>query len=143
MPKPPRLPPPKLAPRQQLQPESAQPSTPPPPQVNEEELKARLEKSRQGLQAAVLEFKELLQKTQLASNRSTEDNRHRQGVIISAHDLAGQLEFLNAGEGLMTLCVTALHSSLLLKDEINDLKFQNAVLNKRLKALSEKVESGK
>jgi hypothetical protein len=103
-------------------------------------LKERLEKARTALQTAVLEYKELLQKTQLAANRSTDENRTRHKIIVDMHDLAGQLEFVNAGEGLMTLCITALHSNLLLKDEINDLKFQNAVLNKRLKAVAAKVD---
>lgn len=114
---------------------------PPPPVQNEAEVKERLEKARAALQTLVLEYKELLQKTQLAANRSTEENRARHKIIIDMHDLAGQLEFVNAGEGLMTLCVTALHSSLMLKDEINDIKFQNAVLNKRLKTIAEKIES--
>jgi hypothetical protein len=95
------------------------------------------------LQHAILAYKDLLQKTQLSANRSTEDTRLRNKVIVDIHDLSGQLDFLNAGEGLMTMCITALHSSLLLKDEINDLKFQNAILNKKIKSIaSDKEVSG-
>ena len=139
MPKPPRLPPPKIATRQMLQ----ESSPPPPPQNNEAAVRESLEKTRAALQVLVLEYKELLQKTQLASNRSTEENRARHKLIVDMHDLASQLEFVNAGEGLMTLCVTALHSTLVIKDEINDVKFQNAVLNKRFKSAVERADAEK
>jgi len=140
--KPQRLPPPKIPTKQSQQapPQVAQ-STP--PQISEAEAIERIEAARRELQTLIIEYKDLLQTSQLASNRSTEDNRLRQQLLFKLNDVAGKLEFLNVGEGLMTLAISALHSSLILKDEVNDLKFQNAVLNKRLKALSEKFNDDK
>lgn len=140
MSKPPRLPPPKIAPRQMLQERDLPPQQ---PQVNETVVRENLEKTRSALQALVLEYKELLQKTQLAANRSTDENRSRHKLIVDIHDFAGQLEFANAGEGLMTLCIAAMHSILVIKDEINDVKFQNAVLNKRLKSFADGADEKK
>lgn len=110
--------------------------TPPtPPAISESEVRDRLEGARKELQALVLEYKDLLQTSQLSANRSTEDNRTRQQLLFKINDSAGKLEFANAGEGLMTLCIASLHATLFLKDEVNDLKFQNAVLNKKIKTL--------
>lgn len=105
--------------------------------MSEEELKSRLEAQRKSLQTLVLEYKEFLRGTQVAANRTVEENRKRTDVLYKINDETGKLEFLNEGEGLMTLCITALNSVLLLKDEINDLRFQNAVLNKKIKKLTD------
>ncbi len=96
---------------------------------------AELEEARKKLQKAVLAYKDLLQSNVLSSNRTMEDNERRNNLIFSLNSLCGELDFLNAGEGLMTLNLAALHSLLLLKDEINDLKFQNAYLHKKIKPL--------
>jgi hypothetical protein len=135
MPKPPRLPPPKLSPKQAQEPTPAPEAKP-----SEAEVRERLEAARRTLQTLVLEYKDLLQLTQLASNRSTEDNRNRQQLLFKVNDAAGKLEFENAGEGLMTLCISSMHAILILKDEINDLKFQNAILNKKIKNITDKTE---
>jgi hypothetical protein len=116
---------------------------PQPPQANEAEIKERLEAARKDLQKFVLEYKDLLQASQLAVNRSTDDNRSRQQLLFKINDAAGKLEFENAGEGLMTLCISSLHAILFLKDEVNDLKFQNAILNKKIKTILEKIDSDK
>lgn len=114
--------------------EEAERGIPPPvPQLSEDEVRERLEASRKELQSLVLRYKDHLQKTELASNRTVADSRDRQQLLHGLNDSAGKLDFLNAGEGLMTLCISSLHSILLLKDEVNDLKFQNAVLNKKIK----------
>lgn len=136
----PRLPPPKITAAQQQAGQTNQQAIPS-PQVNEAEVKERLESARKELQVCILEYKDLLQSSKLAANRTTEENRNRHQLLVKLNDLTGRLEFANAGEGLMTLCISSLHSALILKDDINELKFQNAMLNKKLKAVSEKIST--
>ncbi len=129
----PRLPSPKIKPQMSRTPppETNPPPPPPPPQQSP----AALEEARRRLQEAILIYKDLLTSNTLASNRSTEEIEKRNQLIFSLNNLAGELDFLNVGEGMMTLNLTALHSIMMLKDEINDLKFQNAYLNKKVKPL--------
>ena len=125
--KPQRLPPPKQKPGQEEQPKL-------PPQKNPEEILAKLEESRKALYASVLDFKSLLKDYELSANRTSDENKARQELLVKLNNQAGQLEYLNAGEGLMTLTITALNCVTLLQDQINDLRYQNAVLNKKVKA---------
>ena len=97
-----------------------------------------MEESRKALYASVLDFKSLLKDYELSANRTSDENKARQELLVKLNNQAGQLEYLNAGEGLMTLTITALNCVTLLQDQINDLRYQNAVLNKKVKALSNK-----
>lgn len=57
-------------------------------------------------------------------------------VFSIMNNSAGELETLNVGEGFMALAITALNSVLYLRDEINTLRFQNFMLNKKIEELS-------
>lgn len=126
----PRLPPPKMRPITNRAAEEASPAPEPapPPKVDMEQLEA----ARSRLQGSILRFKDELKKNTLSANRTVEEGNVRKSLLAELNYGAGELDFINVGEGIMSLAISSLHSAFLLKDEINDLKFQNAVLSKRL-----------
>ncbi len=57
-------------------------------------------------------------------------------MFADLNHFATELELVNVGEGFMTLAITALNSVILIHDEINELKFQNYMLHKKVVELS-------
>lgn len=107
----------------------------PPPDKKQAERISLLTKTRDLFSDAILEFRSLLKDAGLASDRT---QGHKDRLTKNLSDLngyAGDLEKINAGEGVFSLIFTTINSLFTLRDEINDLKFQNLSLYKRLVAL--------
>lgn len=108
-----------------------------PPTEDQVKLANEVEKARNALYAAIAQYRSLLAETILPENRTKIQNDERMRVLQTINSTHGQLEQVNVGEGPLALTFAALHAILGLKDEINQLKFQNTVLYKQVKELRE------
>ena len=118
------------------------PAQPPATQITEAQVKVAndVQRARDQLYAGINEYRDLLKQTTLSINRTKMQTDNVSQVIGRINEGNGQLERVNVGEGPLALIITSLHAILGLKDEINDVKFQNNVFLKRLKALEDKGE---
>lgn len=107
------------------------------PEMTPERVKksAELNAAKDKLTQAVLEYRGLLKDTTLPRNQSQDQKKYRNRVLHDLNSYAGDLEELNVGEGIFSLAFLALHSIVLMNDEINELKFNNFMLYKKVKAL--------
>lgn len=118
------------------------PAPTPAPQVMTEEqgrLAAELQKARDSMYSAMANYRALLQDSTLAGNRSKVQKDEIERVFIALNVANGEMEKLNFGEAPLALIFTALNSALLVKDQVNELKFGNAVLLRRLEVLEKQV----
>jgi len=98
---------------------------------------AGIEKARNDLHGAVNAYRVLLNETRLSSAKTQKDTDQQMSVFSRLNEHAGTLNTKNAEEGTMVLSITALNSILLLRDEVNNLKFQNLMLHKKIAKLEE------
>lgn len=98
---------------------------------------SNLNKTRDAFSKAVLEFRALLKDPTLSNEHNQVQKERTNKILADLNGLAGDLEALNRGEGIFSLAILSLHGLLGLRDEINDLKFQNLQLFKKIKALEE------
>jgi hypothetical protein len=117
--------------------------TPPPPPPTQEQAKQvnKLEKARDNLHNALAAYRSLLKDTTLSDNKGHKEKTLQMQVFSDLNQMAGDLEVLNMGEGLLSLTITSLNSILTLRDEINQLRFQNFMLNKKLNKYMEESTS--
>lgn len=114
---------------------------PPPPTQDQAKRVNRLEVAREALHAAVNGYRGLLRDKTLSSNRTEKDRDAQMNVFVSLNKGAGDLETENAGEGLLVLAITALNSVILLKDELNIVRYDQAMLYKKFLALEATVKT--
>ena len=108
---------------------------PTPPTQEQSQRMAVMEKARDGLHRAVNGYRALLGETRLAAARTQKERDLQMEVFGNLNTFAGELNIRSAEEGTMALAITALNSVLVNKDELNDLKFQNYQLHKRIAKL--------
>ena len=94
-----------------------------------------LERARDNLHRAINQYRVQLKTTTLAENRTAKEREEQNQVFKNINKYAGDLEQQNAGEGVLTLCISSLNSILLVRDDINALKFQNVMLHKEIEKL--------
>lgn len=99
-----------------------------------------LSKARDDFGKTVLAFRSLLQDKTLSGQRTQAQKDHQVKIMQQMNVYAGDLEAANLGEGLFSLAFVSLNSLFTLRDEVNDLKFQNLMLHKRLKELNENTK---
>lgn len=109
----------------------------PPPSPEQAEKISKLAQIKDDFSNAVLEFRALLKDPTLAQNKSQLQKDRSHKVFQELNRCAGELERYNAGEGVFSLLFIALNSCLTLKEEINDVRFQNLMLHKKIKQLEE------
>lgn len=117
------------------------PSPVPPPQMTEEQAKigAEVQKARDALYGAIAQYRAQLQDSTLATNRSKMQKDGIDKLFQDLNSFNGGLEKTNVGEGPLALIFTGLNSVLNLKDQINELKFSNALLLRRMDELEGKA----
>lgn len=127
---------------------AGQGSVPPPPPkqtkttTTDEAAKLKnLEDSRKHLFDLVSKFRLILSDTTLPENKTTTNKEIESTLALDVTKAAWELNFQNLDEGSMTLMTLLLHSSLLARDEISKLKFQNAYLAKQVSSLKQQVVS--
>lgn len=108
-----------------------------PPTEDQVKLANEVQRARDNLYGAIAQYRGLLQETVLPENRTKIQNDERAKVFQALNSAHGQLERVNVGEGPLALTFAALHGLLTLKDEVNQLKFQNTMLLKQIKELKE------
>lgn len=113
------------------------PERPAPAPATQEQAKRvnKLEKSREALHLAVSGYRALLLDKTLARNRLEADRANQMRIFSELNRTAGELEGDNLGEGLMSLAITALNSIINVKDEVNNLRYEQAMLYKKIVAL--------
>lgn len=104
---------------------------------------ADLERSREKLMEAVMAYKDLLSETILLANRTQPEKKALNDLLADLNKLSLEVDTRNVGEGSRVLSSAALNSILLLHDEINQLKFHNYYLTKRVEELEEKQSEEK
>jgi hypothetical protein len=96
---------------------------------------AQLERSREQLMGAVVKYKELLDDTVLLSNRTQPEKKALSDLLYDLNNFALEVDTRSVGEGSRVIGSTALNSLLLLSDQLNQLKYHNYYLTKRIEAL--------
>lgn len=109
------------------------PQEPPPPTEDQVKLTNEVQRARDALYEAIAQYRGLLNEYVLPQNRTKAQNDERTKIFQNLNIAHGDLEQLNVGEAPLALTFTALHGLLTLRDEINELKFQNTMLYKKLK----------
>jgi len=100
---------------------------------------AELEKSRDKLAELVDSYISLLVDKKLAKNRSMSERERQSQVLEQLPTLASELNARNVEEGTFVLSAASLNSILVLRDEINVLRFQNHHLYKNMEKLTERM----
>lgn len=100
----------------------------------------KVEKARNSLHVAIDKYRKILKDSTLPKNKDKQSKEHQMQMFSDINHFATELELINVGEGFMTLAITALNSIVVMHDEINELKFQNYMLHKKILELSKPVE---
>lgn len=102
-----------------------------------------LEDTRNRLINFLLEYKNMLGQTTLLQNMTQQEKINTTKLLESINTSAIDLNNRNVGEGTLALGVSALNCILLLHEEINQLKYHNFYLTKRIEQLENKKEVSK
>ena len=105
----------------------------------EAQLAADLAKTRDAMYAAIAQYRALFADATLADNRSKFQRDAVDEVFRRLNQANGDLERLSQNEGTLALLFTALTSALAVKDQVNELKFSNALLVRQIKELQTKT----
>lgn len=97
-----------------------------------------LQKAKELLYSSMGEYRELFNDSTLEENRTKIQRDNIDKIITDLNSRAGDVEWLSRSEGAFALIFTGLTTLLNQHNQIIQLKFQNAVMNKRLKALEDK-----
>lgn len=104
---------------------------------------AELEKARNNLAEGLDQYIKFLTDKTLPENRTMGDRDTQTKVLNGLPKLATELNKRNIEEGSMVIASTCLNSILVLRDEINKLRYQNYFLNKKVDELTEKLDAPK
>jgi hypothetical protein len=96
---------------------------------------ADLENTRDQLMQHLLEFKKILGKPTLIQNLTQPEKQAISKLMEDINSTAIDLSNKSLGEGALVMGTAALNSILLLHEEINQLKFHNFYLTKRVESL--------
>lgn len=99
---------------------------------DEAKRSAELETARDKLGTLVEGFIKLLTDKTLAKNRSRRERDYQRELTSRIPLAAAELDLRNVKEGSMSIFTTAANGLLVLRDEINNLRFQNYFLNKKV-----------
>ena len=88
---------------------------------------------RKKSEEAIESFKSLLEDKTLPENRTESHKKNEIHTLNSLLVSANELDQINPGEGIFSLIVLSLRSSLKLKDRINELEVENRKLKIELK----------
>ena len=92
--------------------------------------------NRQRAEEAISEFKKILDDKTHPSNQT---DGYKNNIISSLNNLlvsANELDNENPGEGIFSLIVLSLRSSIKLRDRINELEVENKELKLKIKKIS-------
>jgi hypothetical protein len=98
---------------------------------DEAKRSTELEKARDTLGNLLEGFIKLLTNKTLSKNRSRRERDYQKELLARIPPAAAELDLRNVKEGSMSIFTTAMNSLLVLRDEINNLRFQNYFLNKK------------
>jgi len=94
-----------------------------------------LESAREQLMQKLMGYKDLLNDKVLMSNRSELEKKEIQGLLGAINVFSSELNDKNVGEGSLTLAVAALNAVLILHGQINELRWRQYEMHKKLEAL--------
>ena len=112
------------------------------PIPSEEAIKVigRLNEAKQSLMEHMKAFNKLLSVNVLSENRSVREKEEEQKVINELVLAALNVENLNAGEGLLGMCVLAIRQGLSLRDAGNRLAYKVSQLEQEMEKLKKECE---
>lgn len=87
-------------------------------------------------------YAKLLTDTTLPENRSAEASENQRNVLDALPKAAAELDMRNVMEGTQSILIAVLSSSLILRDQVNKLKYQNYFLNQKVQQLNEPIDKG-
>ncbi len=100
-----------------------------------------LNKVKENLLNSMKEFSLILRDSKLPENRTMEEKRHEQNVVLNLMGSAGAVEKLSLNEGVLGVAVFAVRQALALRDAGNRLAYQVYQLEQRIAKL-EKANEG-
>lgn len=110
-----------------------------PPTKEAVEIVERIKKAKEALLLAMRNFNSLLNDTKLLENKSENDKGVEANVINELIRASQEVEFLQPGEGVMSLCIFATRLSLSLRNSHNKIAHKNYLLEKRIENIEKAV----
>lgn len=101
-----------------------------------------LERSREKLMNAIIEYKKILESTTLLANLTQPEKKKMSELLNQINNLTLEVDMHSVGEGNRVIGSTAINTMVLLKDEINQLKYHNFYLTKRVEELEKSLSKG-
>lgn len=99
-----------------------------------------LEKARANLGNLLEDYVTLLVDKTLPENRPAAGREHQKSILDQIPRAASDLDLRNVGEGSAVIYSACLNSMLVLRDEINKLRYQNHFRKQEVKKLKEEIE---
>jgi len=107
----------------------------PPPSEDAARVLNELNRAKEGLLVGMKEFSALLKDSKLPENRSLEDKRNEQNVVLNQMHAAGEVEKLSPQEGVLGVAIFAVRQALSLRDAGNRLAYEIYQLAQRIEKL--------
>jgi len=114
--------------------------TPPP---SPSAVKSSLEAARSKVVAAFQVFHKMLTNKKLDRNKSPQEKKEESSVAQSLFNAAGELDQLNAGEGVMLTASIGLRELIKLRDRLNEVEYTSLLTRKELNELRESLGESK
>lgn len=96
---------------------------------------AALERSREKLMNAIIEYKKILESTTLLSNLTQPEKKKMAELLNQINNFTLEVDVHSVGEGTRVIGSTAINTMIILNDQINQLKYHNFYLTKRVEEL--------
>ena len=94
-----------------------------------------LEDARDKMFVLVKNYADLLGNKRLSKNKTVNEKSHQESLLKTLPELAAELDLRNRNEGTHTLLAMCLNSIIVLRDDNNNLRSQNFILNKKMEEL--------
>lgn len=107
----------------------------PPPTEDAARILQQLNSAKEGLLGSMKDFGALLKDSKLPENRSLEEKRHEQNVVVNLMHAASVVEQLSPTEGVLGVATFAVRQALSLRDAGNRLAYDLYKLEQRVKEL--------
>lgn len=99
-----------------------------------------LNKVKESLLNSMKEFSSILRDSKLPENKTMEEKRHEQNVVLNLMGAASAIERLSPNEGVLGVAVFALRQSLSLRDAGLKIGYDIHILSNKLNNLENKIK---
>jgi hypothetical protein len=112
------------------------------PNVARDEAKraAELEKARDRLGDLIEKYIKILTDKTLPENRTTKQKEYQKELMGRIPQAAAELDLRNVKEGSMSIFTSVMNTMLVLRDEINKVRYQNFFVNKKFTTKIDSIE---